>query len=66
MIESGLIKEPAHPLFRAVENKKWTKDALSFNDLVTSWPDIVDAGQTSAERKPVATQGAFDYAEDDE
>lgn len=61
VIEADLIKELAHLLFRIAENKKWTKDALSFNTLVTIWPEIVDAAQvTATTRASSQTALAFD------
>lgn len=61
--DADLIKELAHLLFRIAEANSWTKDAMSFNSLVTSWPEIVDGAH--APQKPVATQDAFAF-EDDE
>jgi putative DNA methylase len=61
-IEADLVKELAHLLFRIAEGNGWTKDALSFNNLVTSWPEILDAARSE---KPIATsQGSFDFEED--
>ncbi|MXP24331.1 DUF1156 domain-containing protein [Gordonia sp. HNM0687] len=51
-IESDLVKELAHLLFRIAESNGWTKDALSFNALVTSWPEILESAST-----PAATTG---------
>ena len=62
-VDSDLVKELAHLLFRVAEGNGWTKDALSFNALVTSWPEILDVAR--AARKPAASQGAFDFDEDD-
>ncbi|WP_231860727.1 hypothetical protein [Mycobacterium canetti] len=42
----------------------WTKDALSFNNLVTSWPEIVDAAR--AENVSAAPQGSFDFVDQDD
>lgn len=61
-IQADLIKELAHLLFRIAEGSGWTKDALSFNSLVTSWPEILEA--TQAERRSASTQGSFDFEED--
>lgn len=64
-VNGDLVKELAHLLFRVAESNGWTKDALSFNNLVTSWPEILDAARS--QKKPtVATQGTFDYEGDDE
>ena len=63
-IDADLIKELAHLLFRVAEANSWTKDALSFNTLVTSWPEIMDG----ARQQPNATAGdqdAFDFDSSD-
>ncbi|UPG68193.1 DUF1156 domain-containing protein [Gordonia hongkongensis] len=62
-IDADLVKELAHLLFRVAENNGWTKDALSFNALVTSWPEILEVAL--AAKKSTQTQGAFDFDEDD-
>ncbi|MCQ4364653.1 DUF1156 domain-containing protein [Mycobacterium gordonae] len=61
-VDPDLIKELAHLLFRIAESNGWTKDALSFNALVTSWPEISDAAQ--ANTSSVSSQTAFHF--DDE
>lgn len=62
-IEVDLIKELAHLLFRVAESNSWTKDALSFNNLVTSWPDITAVAQAD---QPIDPQAMFTFdAEDD-
>lgn len=61
-VDADLIKELAHLLFRIAEGNGWTKDALSFNNLVTSWPEILEVAQT--QKKPAAAQGAFDFEDD--
>jgi len=62
-IEADLITELAHLLFRIAEGNGWTKDALSFNSLVTSWPEILDGVRT--QNKRASAQGTFAF-EDDE
>lgn len=65
-VDEDLVKELGHLLFRIAEGNGWTKDALSFNNLVTSWPDIVDvARDTGPKRRSAAGQGVFDFDEDD-
>lgn len=65
-VDGDLMKELGHLLFRIAEGNGWTKDALSFNDLVTSWPDIVDVARENGTRKrSAADQGAFDFDEDE-
>ena len=59
-VDADLVKELAHLLFRVAEGNGATKDALSFNALVTSWPDILDVAR--AERPaPVVAQAALDF-----
>lgn len=58
-IDTDLVKELAHLLFRIAESNGWAKDALSFNNLVTSWPDVVDAARSTA--KANSTQAGFDF-----
>ncbi|MBM4521401.1 DUF1156 domain-containing protein [Rhodococcus hoagii] len=63
-IDADLMKELAHLLFRIAEGNGWTKDALSFNTLVTSWPEILEVARTV--KKPAASQGALDFDEKDD
>jgi putative DNA methylase len=63
-VDADLVKELAHLLFRIAEGNGWTKDALSFNNLVTSWPEVLEAAR--AVKQPVQEQGAFDFAEGDD
>ncbi|RAS61287.1 hypothetical protein C8D87_110235 [Lentzea atacamensis] len=64
IIDADLVKELAHLLFRIAEGNGWTKDALSFNNLVTSSPEILEA--TRVAKKHVQVQGAFDFSEGDD
>ncbi len=61
-IDLDLVKELAHLLFRIAEANSWTKDALSFNTLVTSWPEILEVAQAARQRG--AAQAALDFTED--
>ena len=62
-VEADLVKELAHLLFRVAEGNNATKDALSFNALVTSWPEIMDVAR--AERPVmVVSQATFDFDEE--
>lgn len=63
-VDADLVKELAHLLFRVAEGNGWTKDALSFNNLVTSWPEILDVARSA--KSPTHAQGAFEFDEDDE
>ncbi|MHB1164494.1 MAG: DUF1156 domain-containing protein [Candidatus Nanopelagicales bacterium] len=62
-IDPDLVKELAHLLFRVAETNGQTKDALSFNALVTSWPDILDV--TRAATSVQTTQDALDFDDED-
>ncbi|GAA4891308.1 DUF1156 domain-containing protein [Tessaracoccus lubricantis] len=42
-VEQDAVKELAFLLFNIAEKNGWTKDALGFNQLATSWADIRDA-----------------------
>lgn len=61
-VEADLVKELAHLLFRIAESNGWTRDALSFNSLVTSWPEILDVARASTPMP--STQSAFDFTEE--
>jgi putative DNA methylase len=63
-IEADLAKELAFLLFSIAEKNGWTKDALSFNALAQSWPDIVAASR-NAGAKP-APQGSLDFDADED
>jgi len=62
-VDGDLVKELAHLLFRVAESNGWTRDALSFNSLVASWPEILEVARSA--KRPAATQGAFDFDEDE-
>lgn len=61
-VEGDLVKELAFLLYSIAEKNGWTKDAISFNSIATSWPEIIDASR--ADRGPVDSQTTFDF--DDE
>ena len=64
-VDPDLVKELGHLLFRIAEANNATKDALSFNALVTSWPDILDVAR--AERAAsVTSQAAFNFDGEDD
>lgn len=62
-VDGDLVKELAHLLFRIAESSGWTKDALSFNSLVTSWPEIFDTARSDA--KASGAQAGFDFDSDE-
>ena len=57
-VDADLVKELAHLLFRIAEGNGWTKDALSFNNLVTSWPEILDVARAE-KKQPTSVQDAL-------
>ena len=59
-VDGDLVKELAFLLFSIAEKNGWTKDALSFNALATSWADIVDAS-----RGGHSEQLSLDYGSDE-
>jgi len=59
-VDADLVKELAHLLFRIAEANSFTKDALSFNNLVTSWPEILDAARDTKPQAS-ASQASFNF-----
>lgn len=62
-IEADLLKELAHLLFRIAEDRGWTRDAIGFNNLVTSWPQILELARSNG--TAMSTQSAFDFEDGD-
>ncbi|MFB8229432.1 DUF1156 domain-containing protein [Cellulosimicrobium sp. NPDC055967] len=58
------LKELAHLLFHIAETSGRTADALSFNTLVTTWPEIIEVAR-STPAGTGSTQGAFSFDEED-
>jgi putative DNA methylase len=46
-VDDSALLELAHLLFRVAEQNKWTTDAISFNNLVTAWPEILDEARAA-------------------
>jgi len=61
-VDGDLVKELGHLIFRVAEDNGWTRDALAFNTVVTSWPDILDASRAAP--TPGDTQTAFNFDEE--
>jgi len=64
-VDPDLVKELAHLLFRVAESNGWTKDALSFNGLVTSWPEVLDVARSDRSQSS-NSQSSFDFSEEDD
>ena len=63
-VDPDQVTELAHLLYRVSEANGWTKEALSFNTLVTSWPDIVAASRDHSVQA-MAGQASFDFTAED-
>lgn len=61
-IDTELVKELAFLLFSIAEKNGWTQDALAFNTVATSWPDVVQAARSV--QTGSGEQAAFDFEED--
>ncbi len=59
-VDLDLVKELAYLLFQVAEKNGWTKDAISFNGVATSWSELLDAGRTTA---PTDTRVTLDFDE---
>lgn len=59
-VDLDLVKELAYLLFQVAEKNGWTKDAISFNGIATSWSELLDSGRTAA---PVSTATTLDFDE---
>lgn len=57
-VDPDLVKELAFLLFSIAEKHGWAKDALAFNTLATTWPDIVATSRTSTTS---SAQASFDF-----
>ena len=57
-VDLDLVKELAYLLFQVAEKNGWTKDAISFNGIATSWLELLDSRRTAA---PVITTATLDF-----
>ncbi len=57
-VDLDLVKELAYLLFQVAEKSGWTKDAISFNGIATSWSELLDSGRTAT---PVSTAATLDF-----
>jgi putative DNA methylase len=62
-IDPALIKELAFLLFSVADTKKWAKDAIAFNNVATSWGDLIDASRSG---EPPAADLTLDFTTEDE
>lgn len=61
-VDADLVKELAFLLFSVAEKNGWTQDALSFNTLATSWPEVLEAAHSTAASS--SEQGVINFDED--
>lgn len=61
-VDLDLVKELAYLVFQIAEKNGWNRDAQSFNDIATSWGDMLRAEQPAATGGPQLT---LDFGEDD-
>jgi putative DNA methylase len=57
-VDLDLVKELAYLLFQVAEKNGWTKDAISFNSIATSWSELLESGRTAA---PVSSAPMLDF-----
>jgi putative DNA methylase len=61
-VDLDLVKELAYLVFQVAEKNGWSKDAQSFNDIATSWGDLLQAERLVAS---VSTSVTLDFEEDE-
>lgn len=50
-----IARDLAYRLYAICDRKKWTEEALAYNDLVTAWPDIVARANEIHQQEPLQT-----------
>ena len=60
-VDLDLVKELAYLVFQVAEKSGWSRDALSFNDIATSWGDLLQAERSTLS---VNTSVTLDFEED--
>lgn len=60
-VDLDLVKELAYLVFQIAEKSGWSKDALSFNNIATSWGDLLQAERPTSS---VNTSVTLDFEED--
>ena len=61
-VDLDLVKELAYLLFQVAEKNGWTKDAISFNDIATSWSELLDPG-AQPDARLCATATTLDFSD---
>jgi putative DNA methylase len=60
-VDLDLVKELAYLVFQVAEKSGWSKDAQSFNDIATSWGDLLQAERPASSSDTSVT---LDFEED--
>ena len=60
-VDLDLVKELAYLVFQVAEKSGWSRDALSFNGIATSWGDLLQAERPASS---VNTSVTLDFEED--
>lgn len=63
-VDTEALKELAYLLFSLCERRGLTQEAILFNALVTSWPEVVAAAKARAGRTAGVVQAGFDFDDD--
>jgi putative DNA methylase len=63
-VDLDAVKELAYLLYSICERRGWTKSAILFNALGTSWSDV-DAAARAQSNTPATVQGSFEFDEGD-
>jgi putative DNA methylase len=63
-VDTEALKELAYLLFSLCERRGMTQEAILFNALVTSWPEVVAAAKARAGRTAGVVQAGFDFDDD--
>jgi len=65
-IDLDSVKALAYRLYDICERRKWSAWAMPFNELVQTWPEVVEAAARARKQEQTApasaTQGEFDFA----
>jgi putative DNA methylase len=65
-VDVDAVRELAYRLYNICDRKKWPQVGLRFNNLVTSWPELVAAAGEARRARPASEQGTLDYEADED
>jgi putative DNA methylase len=64
-VDVDAVRELAYRLYNICDRKKWPQVGLRFNNLVTSWPELIAAAAEARHARPATEQGTLDYEGDE-